>query len=78
MERAAARMARIPGMSARRRGIVEHVFGTLKQWGHGKFLLRLLEKVRGDCRRNSLACNLRRELSLKSVGELLEALPVAG
>lgn len=37
LERAAARMAGKSGMSSRRREVVEHVFGTLKQWGHGDF-----------------------------------------
>jgi transposase len=75
LERAAARMARRAGISARRREVVEHVFGTLKQWGHGDFLTRGLEKVRGEFSLSALAYNLKRVLKLKTFGELLGALP---
>ncbi len=77
LERAAARMAGRAGMSSRRREVVEHVFGTLKQWGHGDFLMRGLEKVRGEFHLSALAYNLRRVLNLKTMSELLGALPKA-
>ncbi len=77
LERAAARMAGRTGMSSRRREVVEHVFGTLKQWGHGDFLMRGLEKVTGEFHLSALAYNLKRVLKLKTFGELLEALPKA-
>lgn len=76
-ERAAARMAQAPGMSALRREKVEHVFGTLKQWSHSDFLMRGLERVRAECSLSALAYNLRRALNLKSVRALLGALPAA-
>ncbi|OYW74731.1 MAG: hypothetical protein B7Z37_16475 [Verrucomicrobia bacterium 12-59-8] len=77
LERAAARMAGAAGISARRREVVEHVFGTLKQWGHGDFLTRGLERVKGEFSLSALAYNLRRVLSLKPMSELLSALPKA-
>lgn len=77
VERAAARMKAEPEMSARRREAVEHVFGTLKQWSHGDFLMRGLERVRAEFSLSALAYNLKRVLNLKSVGELLAALPKA-
>ena len=45
VERAAARVAAAPGVVARRKEIVEHVFGTLRNWGHDRFLLRGLERL---------------------------------
>lgn len=77
LERAAARMAGRAGISARRRELVEHVFGTLKQWGHGDFLTRGLERVRGEFSLSALAYNLRRVLNLKPMSKLLGALPKA-
>lgn len=77
LERAAARMAGRTDMSSRRREVVEHVFGTLKQWGHGDFLMRGLEKVSGEFHLSTLAYNLKRVLKLKSFGDLLGALPKA-
>ena len=74
LERAAVRMAGESGVSARRREIVEHVFGTLKQWGHGEFLTRGLDKVRGELSLSALAYNLKRVLKLKTLGELLGGL----
>ena len=77
LERAAARMAGKSAMSARRREVVEHVFGTLKQWGHGDFLTRGLEQVKAEFSLSALAYNLRRVLNLKPMSELLRALPKA-
>ncbi|WP_395734277.1 transposase [Prosthecobacter sp.] len=77
LERAAARMAGKSSISARRREVVEHVFGTLKQWGHGDFLTRGLERVKAEFSLSALAYNLRRVLNLKPMSELLRALPKA-
>lgn len=77
VERAAARMKERPAISARRREVVEHVFGTLKQWSHGDFLTRGLERVRAELSLSALAYNLRRALNLKPMSELLGALPKA-
>jgi hypothetical protein len=49
---------------SKRRGTVEHPFGTIKQWmNQGAFLMRGLEKVRGEFSLTALAYNLRRVLS---------------
>jgi hypothetical protein len=73
-ERAAARVAAQPGIVARRKEIVEHVFGTLRVWGHDHFLMRGLARVRAEFSLSALAYNLRRVLNLRSVGQLLAAL----
>ena len=46
VERQAARVAAQPEIVAQRKEIVEHVFGTMRQWGHDKFLCRGLAMVR--------------------------------
>ena len=71
---AAARVAAQPEIVARRKTIVEHVFGTLRVWGHDHFLMRGLGKVRAEFSLSALAYNLRRVLNLRRVGQLLAAL----
>jgi transposase len=74
-ERAAERLqGRSRELMAVRRESVEHVFGTLRLWGHDSFLLKTLGKVRGEFSLSALSYNLRRVLNLKTVAELLEAL----
>jgi len=70
VERAAARVAARPELVAERKTIVEHVFGTMRQWGHDRFLMRGLAKVRAEFSLSALVYNLRRVLNLMSVGEL--------
>jgi hypothetical protein len=79
VERAAARVAARPEIVAERKTIVEHVFGTLRAWGHDSFLMRGLAKVRAEFSLSALIYNLRRVLNLRSVEQLLAALgqPVA-
>lgn len=74
VERAAARVAAWPQLVAERKTIVEHVFGTLRNWNHDTFLLKGLEKVRAEFSLSALVYNLRRVLKLRSVEELLKAL----
>ena len=74
VERAAARVAARPEIVAERKTIVEHVFGTMRQWGHDRFLMRGLAKVRAEFSLSALVYNLRRVLNLMSVGELLAGL----
>jgi transposase len=73
VERQAARVAAHPEIVKRRKAIVEHVFGTLRLWGHDVFLMKGLEKVRAEFTLSALAYNLRRVLNLMSVAELLAA-----
>jgi hypothetical protein len=74
VERAAARVAARPDLQQSRKKIVEHVFGTLRQWNHDCFLTRGLEKVRAEFSLSSLVYNLRRVLNLIGTEELLKAL----
>ena len=73
-ERNAARVSAQPEVLRRRKTIVEHVYGTLRQWGHDTFLMRGLEKVRAEFSLSALVYNLRRLLGLKKIEDLLEIL----
>jgi hypothetical protein len=69
-----ARLKKRPDIIARRREIVEHPFGTIKQWmGQGAFLTRGLEKVRAEFSLTALAYNLRRALNIVGVEALRAA-----
>lgn len=57
-----------------RKSIVEPVFGTIKNWGYGSFLMRGLEKVRAELSLASLSYNLRRALNEVGVAGLMKAL----
>lgn len=74
VERQAARVAAHPGLVAWRKEIVEHVIGTLRNWGHDRFLCRGLEMVRAEFSLSALAYNLRRALNVCGVPALLAAL----
>lgn len=65
-DRMASRMAAHPDMMARRRQIVEHPFGTLKQWimGNGRFLLWGLQGARTEMALAVTAYNLKRALNI--------------
>lgn len=57
-------------MMRQRAAICEHVFGTLKQWcGWTHFLLRGLEKVRGEMSLMMLAYNFKRVLNILGMGQ---------
>jgi hypothetical protein len=73
VERAAERASARADIIARRKEIVEHVYGTLRNWGHDTFLLRGLEKVRAEFSLSGLAYNFRRMLSLVSLDRLVGA-----
>lgn len=74
VERVAKRVATRPELVSRRKEIVEHVFGTLRQWTHDHFLMRGLEKVRAEFCLSSLVYNLKRVLNLMPLDELLKKL----
>jgi transposase len=77
LDRMAARLAKRPGVLDRRRETVEHPFGTIKQWmNQGAFLMRGLDKVRGEFSLTALAYNLRRVLNLVGFAELMAAVAV--
>jgi transposase len=73
VERQAARATAHPEIIKARKTIVEHVFGTLRNWGHDDFLMRGLAKVRAEFSLSSLAYNLRRVLNLISLERWLVA-----
>jgi IS5 family transposase len=74
LERMEERIAERPDILDRRREIVEHPFGTIKQWmNQSAFLMRGLEKVRAEFSLTALACNLRRALNILGTGRLLAA-----
>lgn len=56
LDRMQARLAKRPELFNQRRETVEHPFGSIKQWmNQGAFLMRGLEKVRGEFSLTSLA-----------------------
>jgi transposase len=74
LDRMEARITRRPGIFAWRRDTVEHPFGSIKQWmNQGAFLMRGLEKVRGEFSLTALAYNLRRVLNLVEFTTLMAA-----
>jgi transposase len=74
LDRVAARAAAQPEILDQRRQLVEHPFGSIKQWmNQGAFLMRGLEKVRAEFSLTALAYNLRRVLSILGVRTLLTA-----
>jgi hypothetical protein len=71
-----ARIAQRPDILDQRRETVEHPFGTIKQWmNQGAFLMRGLEKVRGEFSLTALAYNLRRVVNIVELPKLIAALP---
>lgn len=74
MDRMAARLAARPEVMDRRREMVEHPFGSIKQWmNQGAFLMRRLENVRGEFSLTALAYNIRRAITLIGVPGLIAA-----
>jgi transposase/IS5 family transposase len=68
LDRMAARLTARPQLLDRRREIVEHPFGSIKQWmNQGAFLMRGLDNVRGEFSLTALVYNLRRALNIVGV-----------
>jgi transposase len=76
VERTRTRVAQRPDLINRRKEIVEHVFGTLRNWGHDRFLLKGLEKVRAEFALSALVYNLRRVLTIVPMEKFLKTLNV--
>jgi transposase len=75
LDRMAARLAQRSGILNQRRESAEHPFGTIKQWMcQGAFLMRGLEKVRGEFSLTALAYNFRRVLNIVGFKGLMAAL----
>lgn len=77
MEANAQRVRAHPQIVVERKIIIEHVFGTLRNWGHDEFLMRGLQKVRAEFNLSALVYNLRRVLNLLPMEKLLQALKLA-
>jgi transposase len=74
MEEMAARVQKHPEKMARRKALVEHPFGTIKRWfGYTYFLVKGLEKVRGEWTLITLCYNLKRVLNIVSFEDLMRA-----
>lgn len=74
LDRMAARLKARPEILNRRREIVEHPFGTIKQWmNQGAFLTRGLDKVRAEFSLTALVYNLRRALNILGAVALMKA-----
>jgi transposase len=74
LDRMEQRVVARPDILDLRREIVEHPFGTIKQWmNQGAFLMRGLEKVRAEFSLTALVYNLRRALNILGVDRLLAA-----
>jgi hypothetical protein len=74
VERQAARVQARPDLVAARKTIVEHVFGTLRLWGHDVFLCRGLDMVRAEFSLSALTYNLRRALNVVGSAAILAIL----
>jgi transposase len=69
-----ARVAAHPEMIAQRKAIVEHPFGSIKFWQEQRtFMMRGLEKVRGEFHLSALAYNMKRVINIVGMERLLEA-----
>jgi transposase len=64
-----------PKILRQRREIVEHPFGSIKQWmNQCAFLMRGLEKVRAEFSLTALAYNMTRVLTIVGIESLLKVL----
>ena len=65
LDRLKQRNSEAPEMQDRRKGLVEHPYGTLKyNWGYGHFLLKGKKKVSGEMGLMLLAYNMKRILNI--------------
>lgn len=68
-------MMRNPDILRRRRELVEHPSGSIKQWmNQGAFLMRRLPKARAEFSLTALACSFRRALNIVKFSTLMAAL----
>ena len=75
LDRMQVRLAQHPNILDQRRAVVEHPFGSIKQWmNQGAFLMRGLENVRAEFSLTALAYNLRRVINILGIRTMLAAL----
>jgi IS5 family transposase len=74
LDRMAERLKKRPEILGRRREVVEHPFGSIKQWmDQGAFLMRGLANVRAEFSLTALAYNLRRAINILGVEAMTAA-----
>ena len=74
LDRMETRLNANPEILRQRREIVEHPFGSIKQWmNQGAFLMRGLVKVRAEFSLTALAYNMTRVLTIVGIERLLKA-----
>ena len=74
LDRMAERLKTRPEILDTRREIVEHPFGSIKQWmNQGAFLMRGLDKVRAEFSLTALVYNMRRAINILGVEQLMRA-----
>jgi Transposase DDE domain len=74
LDQMAARLKARPDILARRREIVEHPFGGIKQWmNQGAFLMRGVDNVRAEFSLAALVYNPRRALNILGVETMMAA-----
>jgi len=75
LERAEDRLKDHPEMMKKRSKIVEHPFGTIKFWNdQHHFLVKGLERVKGEFSLMTLAYNIKRVITIKGVSRMIQAL----
>ena len=75
LDRMAERLATRPDILDRRREMVEHPFGSIKQWmNQGAFLMRGLGSVNAEFSLTALAYNLRRAITILGIPAMLQAM----
>jgi transposase len=74
LDRMAGRLKARPEILDRRREIVEHPFGSIKQWmNQGALLMKGLDNVRAEFSLTALVYNLRRALNILGVEAMMAA-----
>jgi transposase len=75
LERIEQRVRANPSIMKRRKQIVEHPFGTIKFWNDQRhFLMKGLEKVKGEFSLSTLAYNIKRAINVLGVTRLIAEL----
>ncbi len=75
LDRMAERLKARPEVINTRREIVEHPFGSIKQWmNQGAFLTRGLDKVRAEFSLTALVYNMRRAINILGAEEMMKAI----
>ena len=72
IDRAAGNYQAHRKLFSKRKALVEHVFGTWRNKGQGRFLQRGITKIRGELQLMALAYNIGRVIRLKGVTALIE------